>query len=239
MPHPEHLHVKIRSMSTRILVVDDDTALSEMIGIMLTAEGYEPSYCADGASAVNVFHDSDPDLVLLDLMLPGVDGVEICRHIREESDVPVIMLTARTDTQDVVSGLEAGADDYVTKPFKSKELLARVSTRLRRTNPGAAEHVRAGDLDIDVAGHQVKRGESVISLTPLEFELLVTLARSPWKVFTREELLSQVWGYQHPADTRLVNVHVQRLRAKIEKDPERPSIVVTVRGVGYRVGESA
>ena len=112
-------------------------------------------------------------------------------------------------------------------------------TRLRRTNPGAAEHVRAGDLDIDVAGHQVKRGESVISLTPLEFELLVTLARSPWKVFTREELLSQVWGYQHPADTRLVNVHVQRLRAKIEKDPERPSIVVTVRGVGYRVGESA
>lgn len=226
-------------MSTRILVVDDDTALSEMIGIMLTAEGYEPSYCADGASAVNVFHDSDPDLVLLDLMLPGVDGVEICRHIREESDVPVIMLTARTDTQDVVSGLEAGADDYVTKPFKSKELLARVSTRLRRTNPGAAEHVRAGDLDIDVAGHQVKRGESVISLTPLEFELLVTLARSPWKVFTREELLSQVWGYQHPADTRLVNVHVQRLRAKIEKDPERPSIVVTVRGVGYRVGESA
>ena len=226
-------------MSTRILVVDDDTALSEMIGIMLTAEGYEPSYCADGATTIDVFHKSDPDLVLLDLMLPGVDGVEICRHIREESDVPVIMLTARTDTQDVVAGLEAGADDYVTKPFKSKELLARVSTRLRRTNPGAAEHVRAGDLDIDVAGHQVKRGESVIALTPLEFELLVTLARSPWKVFTREELLSQVWGYQHPADTRLVNVHVQRLRAKIEKDPERPSIVVTVRGVGYRVGESA
>ena len=240
MPHPEHLHVKIRSMSTRILVVDDDTALSEMIGIMLTAEGYEPSYCADGAATIDVFHQSEPDLVLLDLMLPGLDGVEICRHIREESDVPVIMLTARTDTQDVVAGLEAGADDYVTKPFKSKELLARVRTRLRRTSDGGnAEHVRAGDLDIDVAGHQVKRGESVISLTPLEFELLVTLARSPWKVFTREELLSQVWGYQHPADTRLVNVHVQRLRAKIEKDPERPSIVVTVRGVGYRVGESA
>ena len=206
-------------MSTRILVVDDDTALSEMIGIMLTAEGYEPSYCADGASAVNVFHDSDPDLVLLDLMLPGVDGVEICRHIREESDVPVIMLTARTDTQDVVSGLEAGADDYVTKPFKSKELLARVRTRLRRTSDGGnAEHVRAGDL---------------------EFDLLVTLARTPWKVFTREELLEQVWGYQHAADTRLVNVHVQRLRAKIEHDPEHPAIVVTVRGVGYRAGDAA
>ena len=224
MPHPEHLHVKIRSMSTRILVVDDDTALSEMIGIMLTAEGYEPSYCADGAATIDVFHQSEPDLVLLDLMLPGLDGVEICRHIREESDVPVIMLTARTDTQDVVAGLEAGADDYVTKPFKSKELLARVRTRLRRTSDGGnAEHVRAGDLDIDVAGHQVRRGE----------------ARTPWKVFTREELLEQVWGYQHAADTRLVNVHVQRLRAKIEHDPEHPAIVVTVRGVGYRAGEPA
>ena len=159
-------------MSTRILVVDDDTALSEMIGIMLTAEGYEPSYCADGATTIDVFHKSDPDLVLLDLMLPGVDGVEICRHIREESDVPVIMLTARTDTQDVVAGLEAGADDYVTKPFKSKELLARVRTRLRRTSDGGnAEHVRAGDLDIDVAGHQVRRGEVEIGLTPLEFDL--------------------------------------------------------------------
>ena len=208
-------HAKIRAMSTRILVVDDDASLAEMIGIMLEAESYTPTLCHDGAKALDAFHEVS------------------------ESDVPIIMLTARTDTQDVVAGLEAGADDYVTKPFKSKELLARVSTRLRRTNPGAAEHVRAGDLDIDVAGHQVKRGESVISLTPLEFELLVTLARSPWKVFTREELLSQVWGYQHPADTRLVNVHVQRLRAKIEKDPERPSIVVTVRGVGYRVGESA
>ena len=219
-------------MSTRILVVDDDTALSEMIGIMLTAEGYEPSYCADGAATIDVFHKSDPDLVLLDLMLPGLDGVEICRHIREESDVPVIMLTARTDTQDVVAGLEAGADDYVTKPFKSKELLARVRTRLRRTSDNVnAEHVRAGDLDIDVAGHQVRRGEIEIGL--------VTLARAPWKVFTREELLEQVWGYQHAADTRLVNVHVQRLRAKIEHDPEHPAIVVTVRGVGYRAGDSA
>ena len=240
MPHPEHLHVKIRSMSTRILVVDDDTALSEMIGIMLTAEGYEPSYCADGAATIDVFHQSEPDLVLLDLMLPGLDGVEICRHIREESDVPVIMLTARTDTQDVVAGLEAGADDYVTKPFKSKELLARVRTRLRRTSDGGnAEHVRAGDLDIDVAGHQVRRGEVEIGLTPLEFDLLVTLARTPWKVFTREVLLEQVWSYQHAADTRLVNVHVQRLRAKIEHDPEHPAIVVTVRGVGYRAGEPA
>ena len=149
------------------------------------------------------------------------------------------MLTARTDTQDVVAGLEAGADDYVTKPFKSKELLARVRTRLRRVaDADAAEHVRAGDLDIDVSGHQVRRDGQVISLTPLEFDLLVTLARTPWKVFTRDELLEQVWGYQHAADTRLVNVHVQRLRAKIEHDPEHPTIVVTVRGVGYRAGDA-
>ena len=226
-------------MSTRILVVDDDTALAEMIGIMLESEGHAPSFCADGAKAMEIFRQVEPDLVLLDLMLPGVDGVELCRLIRAESDVPVIMLTARTDTQDVVAGLEAGADDYVTKPFKSKELLARVRTRLRRVaDADAAEHVRAGDLDIDVSGHQVRRNGQAISLTPLEFDLLVTLARTPWKVFTRDELLEQVWGYQHAADTRLVNVHVQRLRAKIEHDPEHPTIVVTVRGVGYRAGDA-
>ena len=239
MPHPEHLHVKIRSMSTRILVVDDDTALSEMIGIMLTAEGYEPSYCADGAATIDVFHQSEPDLVLLDLMLPGLDGVEICRHIREESDVPVIMLTARTDTQDVVAGLEAGADDYVTKPFQTTELLARVRARLRHLSTAVTPEVlRAGDLDIDVAAHRVLRGAQTIAVTPLEFDLLTTLARSPWKAFTREELLDAVWGYQHGADTRLVNVHVQRLRSKVEPDPERPRIVVTVRGVGYRIGDA-
>ena len=148
------------------------------------------------------------------------------------------MLTARTDTQDVVAGLEAGADDYVTKPFKSKELLARVRTRLRRgTEAGAVEHVRVGDVDIDVLGHRVTRDGAALALTPLEFDLLLTLARTPSKAFTREELLARVWGYQHAADTRLVNVHVQRLRSKVEKDPEHPTIVVTVRGVGYRAGD--
>ena len=138
-------------MSTRILVVDDDTALSEMIGIMLEGDGYTPTFCADGAEALEAFQRVDPDLVLLDLMLPGMDGIEVCRRIRAESDTPIIMLTARSDTQDVVAGLEAGADDYVPKPFKSKELLARVRTRLRRqTEPGPSEHVRVGDLDIDV-----------------------------------------------------------------------------------------
>lgn len=228
----------MRGMSTRILVVDDDASLAEMIGIMLESEGYEPRFCADGAEAVETFREVAPALVLLDLMLPGHDGVEVCRRIRQESDVPVIMLTARTDTQDVVAGLEAGADDYVTKPFKSKELLARVRTRLRRTiEPAQSEHVRVADLDIDVAGHTVTRGSKPLALTPLEFDLLVTLGRAPWKVFTREELLEKVWGYQHAADTRLVNVHVQRLRAKVEPDPDDPSVVITVRGVGYRAGQ--
>lgn len=227
-------------MDTRVLVVDDDTALADMIGIMLESEGYQPSFCVDGAQAMTMFRKVSPDLVLLDLMLPGVDGVEICRQIRVESDVPVIMLTARTETEDVVAGLEAGADDYVTKPFRSKELLARVRTRLRRVvDPAAgAERVEISDLMIDVAGHEVRRGEQIIALTPLEFDLLVTLARSPWKAFSREELLSEVWGYHHTADTRLVNVHVQRLRAKIEHDPEHPEIVMTVRGIGYRAGGS-
>ena len=225
-------------MSTSILVVDDDTALAEMIGIMLEAEECMPSFCTDGSRALEAFRENTPDLVLLDLMLPGLDGVEVCRLIRAESDVPIIMLTARTDTMDVVAGLEAGADDYVTKPFRSKELLARIRTRLRRGVDPVAEHVRAGDLDINVAGHEVRRGDQRIALTPLEFDLLLALARTPWKVFTREELLEKVWGYRHTADTRLVNVHVQRLRAKIEQDPEHPTIVLTVRGVGYRAGDA-
>lgn len=150
------------------------------------------------------------------------------------------MLTARSDTSDVVTGLEAGADDYVPKPFKPKELVARVRARLRgREDAQVDEGLTLQDLSIDVAGHVVKRGGHVIALTPLEFDLLVTLARAPWKVFSREELLEQVWGYRHAADTRLVNVHVQRLRSKIERDPERPELVVTVRGVGYRAGAGA
>ena len=223
-------------MSSRILVVDDDIALAEMIGIVLQTEGFEVVDCADGAQALDVFHQVTPDLVLLDLMLPGMDGIEICRLIRRESDVPVVMLTARSDTADVVAGLEAGADDYVPKPFKPKELVARVRARLRGREDSAEEHVRLGDMSIDVAGHVVRRGDEEISLTPLEFDLLVALARAPWKVFSREELLEKVWGYRHAADTRLVNVHVQRLRSKVERDPDKPEVVITVRGVGYRAG---
>jgi two-component system response regulator MtrA len=220
----------------RVLVVDDDPALAEMLGIVLRGEGLEPAFVADGSRAVTAFHDVRPDLVLLDLMLPGRDGIEICRAIRAESDVPIVMLTARSDTGDVVRGLESGADDYVVKPFKSAELVARVRARLRRQEEVEPETLRLLDLEIDVAGHTVRRGEQGINLTPLEFDLLVALARKPRQVFTREVLLEQVWGYRHPADTRLVNVHVQRLRAKVERDAEHPEIVVTVRGVGYKAG---
>ena len=226
-------------MSSRILVVDDDVALAEMIGIVLEGEGYTVSTCPDGAKAVAAFQEHHPDLVLLDVMLPGMDGFEVCAALRAESNVPIVMLTARSDTADVVTGLEAGADDYVPKPFKPRELVARVRARLRGREDAGEERIALADLEIDVPGHAVRRGDRLIALTPLEFDLLATLARSPWKVFSREELLEQVWGYRHAADTRLVNVHVQRLRSKIERDPEKPELVVTVRGVGYRAGAGA
>lgn len=227
---------RISRMSHKILVVDDDTALAEMIQIVLEAEGFAVDLCADGTSALQAFRDARPELVLLDLMLPGIDGIEVCRLIRCESDVPIIMLTARSDTTDVVMGLEAGADDYVAKPFKPQELVARIRTRLRRLDDDSSGKLFIGDLVIDVTSHEVTRGDQLIALTPLEFELLVALASKPKQVFTREELLEKVWGYRHSADTRLVNVHVQRLRAKVEKDPESPEVVVTVRGIGYRAG---
>ncbi len=223
-------------MRGRVLIVDDDTALAEMLGIVLRGEGFEPVLCSDGDKAVAAFREHKPGLVLLDLMLPGTDGIDICRQIRAESGVPIVMLTAKSDTIDIVVGLESGADDYIVKPFKPKELVARIRARLRRTEDPAPELLEIGDLVIDVAGHSVKRDGLPLSLTPLEFDLLVALARKPWQVFTREVLLEQVWGYRHAGDTRLVNVHVQRLRSKIEHDPEHPEIVVTVRGVGYKAG---
>ena len=220
----------------RVLVVDDDLALAEMLGIVLRGEGFEPVFCSDGSEALEVFRKSRPDIVLLDLMLPGKDGVDVCRLIRAESGTPIVMLTAKSDTVDVVVGLEAGADDYIVKPFKPKELVARVRARMRRSEDSAPAELHIADLIIDVAGHSIRRGELNLSLTPLEFDLLLCLARKPGQVFTREALLEEVWGYRHSADTRLVNVHVQRLRAKIEHDPERPDIVLTVRGVGYKAG---
>lgn len=221
----------------RVLVVDDDDALAEMLQLVLDQEGFETVRCASGDGALEAFRTSRPDLVLLDLMLPGRDGVSICRDIRAESGVPIIMLTARSDTADVVAGLEAGADDYVAKPFKAKELVARIWTRLRRTTLEGADELTIGDLTISVSSHQVKRDGATLPLTPLEFDLLLALAKRPAHVFTRESLLDEVWGYRNAADTRLVNVHVQRLRAKVEKDPEKPEIIITVRGIGYRAGD--
>ncbi|MFT4217610.1 MAG: MtrAB system response regulator MtrA [Micropruina sp.] len=222
----------------RILVVDDDVALSEMLQLVLRADGFDASWCNSGLQAVEAFQRYRPDLVLLDLMLPGRDGVDVCREIRTISGVPIVMLTAKSDTRDVVEGLEAGADDYVAKPFKVKELLARIRTRLRRHVPAEDTDVLPiGDLTISVREHVVRRGTEQIALTPLEFDLLLALARRPRHAFSRELLLQEVWGYRHASDTRLVNVHVQRLRSKIEHDPEHPEIIVTVRGVGYRAGE--
>jgi two-component system response regulator MtrA len=222
----------------RVLVVDDDAALAEMLTIVLRNEGFDSRVCPVGDRALAEFRDYRPDVVLLDLMLPGKDGIDVCREIRAESGVPIVMLTAKSDTIDVVVGLESGADDYVVKPFKPKELVARIRARVRRFEDPAPEALTIGDLSIDVAGHVVARDGQPIALTPLEFDLLVCLARKPWQVFTREVLLEQVWGYRHAADTRLVNVHVQRLRSKVEHDPENPEIVVTVRGVGYKAGNA-
>jgi two-component system response regulator MtrA len=227
-------------MRARVLVVDDDPALAEMLGIVLRSEGFLPSFVADGERALAAFREARPDIVLLDLMLPGMSGIDVCRAIRAEAGVPIVMLTAKSDTVDVVLGLESGADDYVVKPFKPKELVARMRARLRRGEDVAPEMLTIGpggnQITIDVPAHTVLRNGEEVKLTPLEFDLLVALARKPRQVFTREVLLEQVWGYRHAADTRLVNVHVQRLRAKIEPDPERPEVILTVRGVGYKAG---
>ena len=216
------------------MVVDDDQDLAEMLSIVLTSAGMEVDLVNRGDQVMDIFNQHPPDLVLLDVMLPGIDGVQVCKIIRENSMVPIVMLTAKGDTQDVVLGLEAGADDYMVKPFKPQELVARINTRLRRV--ARIGSISIGDLVIDQIEHKVLSDNKEIPLTRLEFDLLVALAKEPGRVFTREALLSEVWGYQHAADTRLVNVHVQRLRSKIEVDADNPKYVLTVRGVGYKAG---
>ena len=217
-----------------VMVVDDDQDLAEMLSIVLTAAGMEVDLVSRGDQVMDLFNTNPPDLILLDVMLPGIDGVQVCKIIRETSMVPIVMLTAKGDTQDVVLGLEAGADDYMVKPFKPQELVARINTRLRRiTKVGS---LSIGSLVIDQMEHKVLKDGQEIALTRLEFDLLAALAKEPGRVFTREALLSEVWGYQHAADTRLVNVHVQRLRSKIESDADNPEHVLTVRGVGYKAG---
>ena len=223
---------------TLVMVVDDDQDLAEMLSIVLTGAGMEVDLVNRGDLVIDRFNASPPDLVLLDVMLPGIDGVQVCKIIRETSMVPIVMLTAKGDTQDVVLGLEAGADDYMVKPFKPSELVARIRTRLRRAGGEISSNLTIGDLAIDIVEHTVTRGGKEILLTRLEFDLLVALAKEPGRVFTREALLGEVWGYRHSTDTRLVNVHVQRLRAKIEHDPDNPTIINTVRGIGYKAGST-
>ena len=222
---------------TLIMVVDDDQDLAEMLSIVLTGSGYEVDLVSSGDQVMTLFDNHQPDLILLDVMLPGMDGVEVCKAVRAKSMVPIVMLTAKGDTQDVVLGLEAGADDYMVKPFNPNELIARLKVRLRRTgvNTGAIQ-LNIGDVVIDQVAHTIIKNSKTIPLTRLEFDLLLALAREPGRVFTREALLDEVWGYQNVTDTRLVNVHVQRLRAKIEADVNNPLIIQTVRGVGYKAG---
>ena len=220
---------------TLIMVVDDDQDLAEMLAIVLTGEGMEVDLVGRGDEVMEIFRATPPDLVLLDIMLPGIDGIEVCKQIRAESMVPIVMLTAKGETLDIVKGLEFGADDYIVKPFQPGELIARIKTRLRRV-PSSTAALNLGEVSIDFVAHEVKRDGRVIALTRLEFDLLVALAREPGRVFTRDALLSEVWGYRQTSDTRLVNVHVQRLRSKIERDPDNPELVLTVRGVGYRAG---
>ncbi|MFM8926666.1 MAG: MtrAB system response regulator MtrA [Rhodoluna sp.] len=222
----------------KLLIVEDDDALREQLEIGLTAGGFEVCFAATGTQAIPAFEENNPDLILLDLMLPGKTGIEICTEIRQNSGVPIIILTARTDDSDMIRGLEAGADDYVTKPYKTDVLVSRIKARLRPIKAKTSEHpiIKIGPVEMDTLSHEVRKGDKKISLTPLEFKLLLTLASHPREVFSREMLLEQVWEYTYKADTRLVNVHVQRLRSKIEDDPENPRLVLTVRGWGYKAG---
>ena len=220
----------------KILIVEDDDALREQLEIGLMASGFEVCYASNGLDAVPAFEKNKPDLILLDLMLPGKNGIEICTEIRRNSGVPIIMLTARTEDTDMIRGLEAGADDYVTKPYKIEVLVSRIKARLRPLQEPQHPIIKIGPIEMDTLSHEVRKGNKKIALTPLEFKLLLTLAQHPNEVFSREMLLEQVWEYTYKADTRLVNVHVQRLRSKIVDDQEDPKLVVTVRGWGYKAG---
>jgi two-component system response regulator MtrA len=221
---------------TRILLVEDDPSIREVTAIGLGAAGFAVTTAVDGVDGLERFRAEPFDLVLLDVMLPRLDGYEVCRQIRRTSTVPVVMLTARADTMDVVVGLEAGADDYVRKPFEVPELIARIRAALRRAGGPAGEtsQLRLGEVEIDIAGRTATRGDEAIALTRTEFDLLVELVRHAGQVLTRDTLLDRVWGYDYLGDSRLVDVAIQRLRSKIEVDPAAPELIQTVRGAGYK-----
>ncbi len=226
-------------MTQRLLVVDDDKGIRETMDLALTEEGYVVDTANDAEEAREAIRANTPDLLVLDVMLPGQDGFELCREIRRTSSVPIILLTAKTDTIDIVVGLESGADDYVTKPFEMRELVARMRSLLRRAqaDDDTPQILRVGPIEIRPDEGIVKKSDEPLSLTRTEFRLLTTLAARAGRVFSREKLLSDVWGYDYFGDARLVDVHVRRLRMKVEDDPHNPTIIQTVRGMGYKVAE--
>jgi two-component system response regulator ResD len=227
----------VGAMSSKIMVVDDEKHIVELARLYLTREGYEVEGVGDGAQAVARFGQLKPDLVILDIMLPGSDGLTICKEIRKQSQVPIIMLTARDEVTDKVVGLEVGADDYLTKPFHPQELVARTKALLRRAKaePDLPKLVRAGKLEVDIERHEVRHGADRVQLRPKEFDLLALLARHPGRVFQRSELLDLVWGYDFPGYTRTVDVHVQQLREKLAGAKITDPSIQTVWGVGYRL----
>ena len=224
-------------MSSKVLVVDDEDHIVELARIYLTREGYEVEGVGDGSQALARFTQLKPDLVILDIMLPGSDGLAICKEIRKQSQVPIIMLTARDEVTDKVVGLEVGADDYLTKPFHPQELVARAKALLRRARvePDAPKLIRAGKLEVDLERHEVRHEQAKVQLRPKEFDLLTLLARHPGRVFQRSELLDLVWGYDFPGYTRTVDVHVQQLREKLSAAGITEPSIETVWGVGYRL----
>ena len=224
-------------VGTSILAVEDDERIRTAVRLALEDEGWDVEEAESGEKALEVFGGGPFDVVLIDLMLPGIDGFELCRSLRRNSDVPIVMVTARTDTHDVVAGLEAGADDYLTKPFEPKELSARIRALLRRVRPSSPghTHLKFGDLEVIPDEGVVRKSGTEVHLTKTEFRLLVELASSPGRVNSREHLLEKVWGYDYFGDGRLVDVHVRRLRTKVEADAAMPRHVVTVRGLGYKL----
>ena len=219
--------------------MEDDRRVRRALALALEQEAYQVVEAADGTTGVRLAAEQDPDLVILDVMLPGLDGFEACREIRRTSQAPIVFLTARSDTADVVVGLESGGDDYLTKPFEVRQLVARIRAHLRRARSDVATgRITVGPLEIDPGAAEARIDGRPVSLTKTEFELLRCLASRPNQVFTREVLLEQVWGYDYLGDSRLVDVHVRRLRSKVEADPSAPALIQTVRGYGYKLASS-
>lgn len=223
-------------MTEKILVVEDDTTLRETLAYNLSKEGYEVLTAVDGVTGLELGRDEAPDLIILDVMLPGLDGLTVCRILHRETDAPIILLTARTGEIDKIIGLDSGADDYITKPFSLGEFLARVRVALRRRRRGqvTTNFLKAGALSIDLVGRKVKMEDRRIKLSHKEFDLLVELVQNKGAVLSRDLLLTKVWGYDYAGGTRTVDVHVRWLREKIEEDPSKPQHIQTIRGIGYR-----